>query len=253
MAPQNRVGISLAEVLVAVVVLFVLWVVGVYVLFPRQDGNAPSGQMVQTLSNMQQLYFATRQMQMDREVSGNTNIGWIGDTGGTFSNWTAQLVRGRYLTTNDLCKLLSVPGIVLPPGKMPALKETGLLVYAVSESSPDAAIFLTTANFTNTSGGGILDTQAKPFGAKGFVVFTKGGEGDILQPRKREPYGDPESVTVFRSYADHVAKRYREGSSNSADKPYKEKGPFVFTHQAVRSVLHGDSTNSVGVFVPLCR
>lgn len=253
MASQNRVGISLAEVLVALVVLFVLWVVGGYVLFPRQDGNAPSGKMVQTLSNMQQLYFATRQMEIDRNVSGKTNIGWIGDTGGSFSNWTTQLVRERYMTTNDLCKLLSVPGMVVPPGKIPTTNDTGILVYAVSANSPDAAIFLSTANFINTPDGGILNTKAKPFGAKGFVVFTKGGEGDILQPRKREPYGDPESVTVFRSYADHVAKRYREGSNNSADKPYEEKGPFVFTHQAVRSVLHGSSTNSVGVFLPLCR
>ena len=94
MASRNHVGISLAELLVALVVLFVLWVVGGYVLFPRQDGDAPSGKMIQTLSNMQQLYFATRQMQVDREVSGNTNIGWIGDTGGSFSNWTTQLVRG---------------------------------------------------------------------------------------------------------------------------------------------------------------
>ena len=99
----------------------------------------------------------------------------------------------------------------------------------------------------------MLNTKAKPFGAKGFVVFTKGGEGDILQPRKRAPYHDPESVTVFRSYADHLAKRYSEGIGDSADKPYTEKGPFVFRHQAVGSVLHGDSTNKIGVFAPLCR
>ena len=96
------------------------------------------------------------------------------------------MVVPSYLSTNDFCKLLSAPGKVVPPGKIPySTFDSGVLVYAVSTNSPDTAVFLTSANFTNTPHGGTpLDKKALPYGNKGFGVFRKGGDGAILPPRQ---------------------------------------------------------------------
>lgn len=137
--------------------------------------------MTQTLSNMKQLHLATQSMELDGITTGNTNFGWPGDTGGTFTNWS-RLIVPAYLGTNDFCKLLSAPGVVVPVGKMPtSMSQGAVLVYAVSGSSSGGAVFLTTANFTNgPQGGKPLKESAKPYGDKGLVVFRKGGDGTIL-------------------------------------------------------------------------
>lgn len=137
--------------------------------------------MTQTLSNMRQLHLATQQMALDGESTDDKTLGWPGDTGGTFSHWAQKLVP-EYLGTNDFCKLLSAPGMMVKLGKIPAkMSEGALVVYAVSTNSPDTAVFLTSANFTNTPAGGLpLEASAKPYGDKGFVVFRKGGDGAIL-------------------------------------------------------------------------
>ena len=102
----------------------------------------------------------------------------------TFSNWTKLLVPD-YLTTNDLCKLLSAAGKVVPLGTVPTIQDTAVRVYDVSKNSDSHTVFLTTANFTNTPAGGLpLESSAKPYGNKGFVVFRQGGDGAILLPKQ---------------------------------------------------------------------
>jgi len=143
------------------------------------------GQQTQTLSNMKQLHLATQQMALEGVTTGDTNIGWPGDIGGTFTNWIAQLLKGGYLSTNDLYKLLSAPGVIVKP-ETTALSatNTALLVYAVSTNRPATDVFLSTANFTNTPTGGVLNPTAKPYAGKGFIVFRQGGDGSILQARQ---------------------------------------------------------------------
>jgi hypothetical protein len=141
--------------------------------------------MVVSLSNMKQLWLATKQMAQDGETSGNTNLGWPGDTGGSYTNWTAQIVKGGYLTTNDLRKMLSAAGCIVPPGRIPPMNETAVRVYAVTKDSPGDAVFLTSANFTNTpTGGEALNPSAKPYGKRAFVVFRKGGDGCVYLARQ---------------------------------------------------------------------
>jgi len=178
---RNQAGFSWLELLICIAVIAVL----ISLALPAMPGGLTKGTMTQTLSNMKQLHLATQQMALDRATTTNTNIGWPGDIGGTFSNWAGQLVREGYLTTNDLCKLLSAPGIVVPPGRIPATNSTALRVYSVTANSGDFTVFLTSANFTNTpSGGEALQSSAKPYGTKGFAVFRKGGDGTILQARQ---------------------------------------------------------------------
>lgn len=141
--------------------------------------------MTRSLSNMKQLHLATQQMALDGTTTGDTNLGWPGDTGGSFSYWTQTLVASNYLTTNDLAKLLSAPGKTLPSGMIPLTNDTAVLVYAVREGENGDVVFLSSGNFTNTpTGGSPLAASAKPYGNKGFVVFRKAGDGTILLPKQ---------------------------------------------------------------------
>jgi hypothetical protein len=141
--------------------------------------------MIQPLSNMKQLHLATQQMVLDGVTTTNANLGWPGDTGGTFTNWAALILKEGYMSTKDLCKLLSGPGIVVSPINLRAMSETAIRVYAVTESSAGDAVLFTSANFTNTpTGGDPLNPAAKPYGNKGFVVFRKGGDGSVYFPRQ---------------------------------------------------------------------
>lgn len=182
MNPRSKAAFTWIEFLVVLCIVGVLLALAL----PSTGGSGlTKGTMTQALSNMKQLHLATQQMALDGETAGNTNLGWPGDTGGTFTNW-ARLLVPAYLSTNDFCKLLSAPGKIVPPGKLPESMSSGaVLVYAVGTNSPATAVFLTSANFTNTpQGGAPLEKNARPFGDKGFVVFRKGGDGVILLPRQ---------------------------------------------------------------------
>jgi type II secretory pathway pseudopilin PulG len=181
MRPQDCDGFTLREFVVCLVVAGILIFLMLPIIHTRDDF---SGSMGQTFSNMKQLHLATQQMALDGFTTTNASLGWPGDTGGSFSNWAAQLVHGGYLTDDDIFRFLSAPGVTMPPGKLPTTNRTGLLLYSVKDESMGDAVFLSTANFTNTPAGGILDPSAKPFGSKGFVVFRKAGDGAILLPTK---------------------------------------------------------------------
>lgn len=182
MNARNQSGLTWTEVLICLGVVGVL----VFLALPTIT-SGPSlrrGQMTQTLSNIKQLHLATTQMAMDGVKRANSNLGWPGDTGATFSHWANALVEGGYLTTQDLCKLLSGPGRVVRPTAVPSSNSGAAMVYAVKEDSAGTAVFLTSGNFTNTPKGGTpLDPRTTPYGDKGFVVFRKSGDGAILRPK----------------------------------------------------------------------
>ncbi len=180
MHPRNQAGITLVEAIVCIVIVFVLWSLAL----PGTNGSGLGrGTMTQSLSNMRQLQLATQQMALDGVSTGDHALGWPGDTGGSFSNWSVKILKDNYMTTNDLCKMFSAPGVVVSPGKIPQMNETAVRLYAVLEVSPTNAVLLSSANFTNTSTGGeALNASAKPYGKKGFVVMRKGGDGSILLP-----------------------------------------------------------------------
>ncbi len=182
-ARRDRVGMTTLEVVVWLVLLLVLMVVFLPPVF-LERGMMERAQLTQALSNMKQLHLATEQMALDRGTTGDTNLGWPGDTGGTFTNWARQLGDG-YLTTNDLNALLSAAGRRNPRDVMPGGNTNGVLVYAVGSNSAGSAVFLSSANFTNTPAGGVAPgAEAVPFGDHGFVVFCKGGDGVILKARQ---------------------------------------------------------------------
>lgn len=165
------------------VILLVLIVLAIAVT-PLAHKYLVADHISQPLSNMKQLHLATRQMALDGITTGNTLYGWPGDTGGTFSNWTSNLISGGYLSKRDLCKLLSAPGVSISPNDDLLQNHTAILLYTVRESTDGSGVFFTSANFINTPTGGILDPKAKSYGNKGFVVFRKGGDGATFQPHQ---------------------------------------------------------------------
>lgn len=185
MKPPGEKALTVTELLVALVVILVAIGFLLSLSHVTWTSSLTQGQMSQTLSNMKQLHLATQQMALDGITTGKTNLGLPGDIGGTFSNWTAQIVSGNYLTAWDLSKMLSAPGIVLNPRQIPATNTTAVLVYAVKEQSEGSTVFLSTANFTNTPTGGLPPlADAKPYGNDGFIVFRKAGDGAILKPKQ---------------------------------------------------------------------
>ena len=183
MNPGREQGWSILETIITIGVLGILIALALPAISSCHGCRGP---MTQTLSNMKQLHLATQQMALDGTTTGETNtLHWPGDNGGTIARWATTLVFSNYLSTNDLCKMLSGPGRITPPGAIPLRNDNAVLGYAVGEETPSDAVFLTSANFTNTPAGGAeLKPDAKPFGNKGFVVFRKGGDGAILMPKQ---------------------------------------------------------------------
>ncbi len=125
---------------------------------------------------MKQLHIATQQMVLDGETTGDARHGWPADTGGTFTNWTRQLVPA-YLATNDFCKLLSAPGRIVPVSMFPPKMSDGaVIVYAVSSNSPPETVLFTSANFTNSpEGGGALAQIGETFWHEEVCCFPQRG------------------------------------------------------------------------------
>ena len=179
MNPRNQAGITLVEVLVIIGVIFVLWSLSI----PAVTTGPSKSILTQSLSNMKQLHLTCFQMALDGETTGETNLGWPGHYT-SYGAWVTNVVPA-YLSTNDFCKIVSAPGLIVPSGRLPRMDATAIRLYAVGPESPTNAVLLTSANFTNTpTGGEALNSSAKPFGNKGFVVFRKDGSGSVMLPRQ---------------------------------------------------------------------
>lgn len=166
---------TLIELLVVISIIAILAALAL----PAITGALARGQMTQTMSNSRQIYISTFNMALDGTTTGDTNLGWPADVGGTWTAWASALVGGGYMSPNDFAKMLSAPGIVRGTNTaVNTSKPSALNVYNVGESSPMQSAFITSANYTN---GSALNADAKPFGNKGFVVFRKGGDGLVYQ------------------------------------------------------------------------
>lgn len=179
---------TLIELLVVISIIAILASLAI----PAVTGALARGQMTQTLSNMKQLHLVAQTMALDATTTGDTNIGWPGDMPNkTWSGWISNAVPG-YLTTNDMAKLLSAPGITVPAtanlGTLTAGQANNgraIVLYLVSVTNNNTAVLFSSSNFTNSiSGGTPLTASSLPYGDKGFIVFRKGGDGAVLQARQ---------------------------------------------------------------------
>jgi len=179
---------TLIELLVVISIIAILASLAI----PAVTGALSRGQMTQTLSNMKQLHQIAYTMSMDATTTGDTNIGWPGDMPDkTWAGWITNAVPG-YLATNDMAKLLSAPGVTVPPtatldSLSPGAATDGraVILYLASQTNGNTTVLFSSSNFTNSSSGGTpLDSKSLPYGDKGFIVFRKGGDGSVLQARQ---------------------------------------------------------------------
>jgi len=161
------------------VLRIVIWIALIGVLcalsLPGSGSQLVKGRMTQTLSNLKQLHMASQQMTLDNQTTGDSPIRWTcsGTTPLTFEQWTNALVTGKYVTAGELKKFLSF-GTRLSPTNV-------VSVFAVAEKDPADTVLLATKNW---QGPGVSDLAKNLYSGPGVVIFRKGGDGVILQPRQ---------------------------------------------------------------------
>ena len=199
-------GFTRTELLVALVVLGVL--IFAWLAIPG-GGCRVKGTQVQALCNAKQIHLATFCMAEDGIKTSNKALGWPGDLVSsrtmpcTVSSFVKVLVNNEYLKPNDL-RIFGAAGIALFTGsdtnKFVATPGPGnncaFTVYCIQQSDAADAIFLSTINATLdvSSTTFSIDAKAQPFGDKGYVIFHKGGDGQILrkeQAKKPNLQGTP--------------------------------------------------------------
>jgi len=163
---------TLIELLVVISIIAILASLAI----PAVTGALTRGQLTQTLNNARQLHLATQTMAMDSFTAGD-GPGWPGDM--ESANWGSfcqGLTNGRYLTESDLKKIVTAPGVKVGNSSPPT--PSALQVYPVRENSPSDAIFISTQNWNSFAE---LQPNSVPYGDKGFVIFRKGGDGNVFQ------------------------------------------------------------------------
>jgi len=171
--PVSLRAFTLIELLVVISIIAIL----ASLALPAITGALTRGQLAQAMSNSRQIFTAQFAMVQDGIPTADTNLAWPADMGGTWSVWATALVSGKYMTTNDFNKMLSVPSLARPAStEITAPTPSAFNVYNVAESNNLTSAFIATANYTN---GQSLSAESKPFGDKGFTVVRKDGSAQI--------------------------------------------------------------------------
>jgi prepilin-type N-terminal cleavage/methylation domain-containing protein len=173
-------GFTLIELLVVIAIIAILAALAV----PALTSALAKAQMSGTMNNARQLYLAQFQMSNDGTSTGDATLGWPGDLAAppaTLAAYCDLLVSKGYLKAGDLGKLLNAPGAncTVTAGPPVTLAGTSALkVYPVKDSDPAIAIFIASHNYVYDTA--IVGTDV-PYGAKGFVVMRKGGDGAVFK------------------------------------------------------------------------
>jgi hypothetical protein len=167
----SRKSATAKEILIIAGVLTVLLIL-VIVFFRAQGG---SDDMLQTLTNMRQLQVATQVITVDNQAQ-EKPIQWTTANGKpiSYAQWTNALA-GANLNPQDIRRLLSARSQRLLWSDK--VTENAITVFAVTDSDPKNTLFLVTKNWHGLEE---KKLSGDPYGAKGFIVMRKGGDGVIL-------------------------------------------------------------------------
>ena len=163
---------TLIELLVVIAIIAILAALAV----PALTSALAKAQMSGTMNNCRQMYLAQFQMSNDGAATGDSSLGWPGDTGvTTFLAFANGLVGKGYLKGADVLKLCSAPGASLTGNVAAATSTTpevlsalggrsALKFYLVADANPANTIFGVTHNYVyNTA----LGNGTTPYGRKG--------------------------------------------------------------------------------------
>jgi prepilin-type N-terminal cleavage/methylation domain-containing protein len=207
MTKKSLAAFTLIEMLV---VIAIIATIAAFAL-PAITGAMTRGQLAQAVSNARQIHLATFAMTTDGTQTGDAKYQWPGDlaanttdptvTVTTVLDFVTRLVDNDYLKAGDL-KVFATTGVTPWNGTYtkpadanskgtftnPAFdgdKNCAFKIYLVTEKDAGNAIFLATKNFKDTGNSTTaIDSQASPFGDKGFVIFHKGGDGTFYKKQQ---------------------------------------------------------------------
>jgi len=173
--PENARAFTLVELLVILVIVGFL----ISLAIPRVIICSTSGQLTSCLANARSLQMATAMMSLDTANSGGNGMDWtmLSTKGKTtpvsLAAYFAALIDNNYLTRAELRKLLTAPGVT-PQGNQFSADSIAFKFFQFDHIAPPDQPFIVTANWQDRH-----LTDAAPYGKKGFVYFTKGGDGGI--------------------------------------------------------------------------
>jgi prepilin-type N-terminal cleavage/methylation domain-containing protein len=199
--PRKASAFTLVELLVVIVILGALG----FLLMPQMSRTVcgGSGQMTSILANARSLQIATTMMSLDTENSGGNGMdGTMLSTKGkttpvSLAAYFDALVKNNYLTMPELKKLLTAPGIG-PGPDAPTADNIAFRIFQFDHTAPADQPVIVTANWQD----GHL-TDHPPYGKKGFVYFTRGGDGGV----KTRPT-DAASPSIFPTGRDKAGHPY---------------------------------------------
>jgi prepilin-type N-terminal cleavage/methylation domain-containing protein len=172
--PKNTGAFTLVELLVVIVIVGVL----ALLLMPQISRTIGSGRSTTSaIANARGLQTATTMMALDTASAGGNGMDWTmwsskgRTTPVSLAAYFAALTDNNYLTVAELRKLLTAPGVT-PQGNQLSSEPVAFRFFQFDHTAPSDQPFIVTANWQDRH-----LTDAAPYSKKGFVYFTKGGDG----------------------------------------------------------------------------
>lgn len=197
MASPERMekGITLLELVIVIAVVLILVSLSPVVTC----GPAPgSGALIQAVNHARQIHLAVMCMAEDGRNNADPELGWPGDLKAkgqiaTAPDFVNRLVKYDYLKAGDL-KVFAAAGVTVYPNSPSTTGSNGPLkppfeekynafkIFLIKDKDASETVFLTSKNYAY--GAAALNSKAKPFGDKGFVVCHKAGDTSIYKKQQ---------------------------------------------------------------------